>query len=217
MFIGDLMFGNNNVMLLSNDSRNGRLGNGIFVSDTVGNGTTSLCVNVNSGDGSGTCLVLCSGLLDGKPIGAAYMVRTGFKDNFIKEVHICGENKWQFSVGEGGILHAKGPSKSSYSVYHNREEIVIKEEGTKKSDVLMTQASNGEDQVTIVEKIPEHGMFFVLCSNSKGTEDRTAAALYAVMVDEGGKISAKHVSGNHGSDYRSSDLWKISAEGAMLL
>ncbi|KAK3101549.1 hypothetical protein FSP39_004391 [Pinctada imbricata] len=120
------MFGTNHAMMLSNDSKNGMLTNGIFVQGQEESGSTMLPVVANGNDGAGMVLIFCSGMVDGKPLGAAYMVRFGFKGEF------C-------------------------------------------------------------------------------TEDRTAAALYAIFIEADGKISSELVVGNHGEDYKSADLWKIEA------
>lgn len=209
-FIGDLQMGNNHVMLLTNDSKNGRLGNGVLVEAT--GDKTDLFVNVNGGEGTksggGTSLILCSGTEGGKPVSAIYMISTGGKDGYIDSKLMAGSDKWKFGVSDGNSLTVNGPGDSRYAVYHNREELVKQDKGRKQSNVLMTQAWNGQEPTVMADSLPSHACFVILCSNSSGPDNHTCAAFYLVTVETDG-IASKLVSKLHGEGYSTADLWKF--------
>jgi hypothetical protein len=213
-FIADLHMGNNHVMLLTNDSKNGRLGNGILVE--ASEEKANLYINVNGKEGKkgggGTTLVLCSGTAEGKPMSAMYMISTGGSENYMASKLMSGSDKWTYGVEESGSLYVNGPSDSRYAVYHNREELVIMEAGRKQSNVLMTQACNGEEPTGLADNVPSHGCFVVLCSNSSGVDDHTCAAFYFVTV-EADSIASKVISQLHGEGYTMGDLWKFEKSG----
>ncbi|XP_061175870.1 uncharacterized protein LOC133184810 [Saccostrea echinata] len=219
-FLGDLHMGNNHVMLLTNDSKNGRLGNGILVE--ASEDKTNLCVNVNGSlgsgnkNGGGTTLILCSGTVENKPVSAMYMISTGGKDNYMASCLMSGSDKWTYGVGENGSLHVNGPSDSRYAVYHNREELVMMETGIKQSNVLMTQAWNGQEPTVMVDNVPAHGCFVILCSNTSGADDHSCAGFYLVTVGADG-IETKVISKLHGEGYTTGDLWKFEKSGNSII
>lgn len=217
-FIGDLHMGNNHVMLLTNDSKNGRLGNGILVE--ASEARADLCVNVNGNKGNkgggGTTLVLCSGTVESKPLSAMYMISTGGKEEYMASKLMSGSDNWTYGVGENGSLYVNGPSDSRYAVYHNREELVTMETGRKQSNVLMTQAWNGKEPTVMADSIPFHGCFVVLCSNSSGVDDHTCAAFYFITVEADG-ITSKVISELHGEGYATGDLWKFEKSGSKVV
>lgn len=213
-FLGNLQFGSSHVMLLTNDSKNGRLGNGFMV-EASGN-ETDLSVNVNGSEGSknggGTTLILCSGTEESKPVTAIYMISTGGKENYMASNLMSGGDKWKFGVTARNTLCVSGPGDSRYAVYHNREELVLQKPGMKQSNVLMTQAWDGTETTVMADSVPSHGCFVVLCSNSSGADDHTCAAFYLVSVEADG-IASKLVSKLHGEGYTTGDLWKFEKSG----
>lgn len=141
------------MMLLTNDSKNGRLGNGFMV-EASGN-ETDLSVNVNGSEGSknggGTTLILCSGTEESKPVTAIYMISTGGKENYMASNLMSGGDKWKFGVTARNTLCVSGPGDSRYAVYHNREELVLQKPGMKQSNVLMTQAWDGTETTVMAD------------------------------------------------------------------
>ncbi|XP_033745872.1 LOW QUALITY PROTEIN: uncharacterized protein LOC117331312 [Pecten maximus] len=201
LLVGNLMFGTNKVMVLSNDCQYGDLSNGVQINlPKATNGRYRLFTNSNS---TVCMLALCS-----SPEGnAAYMVRTGFKDSFVEAKLIHGDDKWKFDGNTDGEVDCEGPGDSFFSIYINKPDMVISDSSFKRSRVLFTQATDGQEPTLILDN-QEPGVLMVLCSNSVGTENDTAAAIYMVTISSNSEVSTKLVTSSHGqSGYSSADLW----------
>ncbi|XP_069101362.1 uncharacterized protein [Argopecten irradians] len=200
LLLGNLMFGSNKVMVLSNDCQYGDLSNGVHIGQPkAGDGHYSLYTVCNS---TVCMLALCS-----CPEGnAAYMVRTGFKDNFVQAKLIHGDDKWKFDANSEGEVVSDGPDKSFFSVYVNKPDMVTADSSCKKSRVVFTQATDGQEPTVVLDN-QEPGVLIVLCSNSVGTENDTAAAVYMVTTSSNSEVSTKLLTSNASSAYSSSDLW----------
>ncbi|XP_060078987.1 uncharacterized protein LOC132558436 [Ylistrum balloti] len=202
--LGNLMFGTNTVMVLSNDCQYGDLSNGVQISSPAGeNGRYRLFINSNS---TVCMLVLCSS----SEGNATYMVRTGFKENFVQAKLIHGDDKWKFDTNTNGEVDAEGPSGSYFSFYVNKPESVISDNTLKKSRVLFTQATDGQEPTLVLDN-QEPGVLMVLCSNSIGTENKTAAAVYMVTISSSSEISTKLVKSSAATDYANADLWAFES------
>lgn len=221
-FLGDLMFGTNNVMLLTNDCKNGMIDNGLFVQGSPDQtDVQSLFVNSNiptSGvNGCSNTLVLCSGSEAGmdspKLSSAAYFIRSGHKDSFIETKLIHGDDAWKFSCNDDGIIQATGVCNSRFSVFCNVSDRVMSDHGCGKSQVVFTQATQGSQSMKVFENLMEHGVLFILCSNSRGKENCTAAALYVITMATDGQIVTKLIKENLGDGYIGSDFWKFEVVG----
>ncbi|KAJ8300007.1 hypothetical protein KUTeg_021526, partial [Tegillarca granosa] len=215
--LGDLMFGTNDIMLMSNDSLYGTIGHGLYIEGPRDpDESQNLPIDINA---SGNCLVLCTGAeanVDSpKAIFGAYMIRTGFKDNHLQACSFFGEDKWKFEATENGILMVKGCGRSHYTLFHNRKEKIQKGE-MGKPYVLQTQATEGSQRTLILSKIPEYGQLLLLCSNSKGTENATAAAMYMVTITTDEEIEMKEIKSLKGDLYETADLWKVEKENGKL-
>lgn len=114
-------------MLLINDFKNGRFGNG-FMGEVFGN-EIDLCVNVNGlegfKNGGGIILILCSGIEENKFVIVIYMISIGGKENYMVSSLMLGGDKWKFGVIVRNIVSVSGFGDSRYVVYYNREEFVL--------------------------------------------------------------------------------------------
>ena len=207
----DLMFGHNHVAYLTNDPMYGDLSHGVYMEAEEEGHQVSCFVPVNE-NGSGNTLVLCSAGSQ----NAVYMIRAGFKDSFIQKKLLVGEDLWEFSVNDAGLLVVSGPAASRYAVYHNRDNLSI--DGDLKSSFgHQTQALDGANETDLMAKIPADGTALVLCSHSSGVEDRTSAAIYRLTL-AAENVDATSLAGQKGTNYShdTADLWKFNAEGGKL-
>ena len=217
MLIGNCMFGHNHLMLMTNDYNSMTLSHGIFT-ETVYPGPASLSVNVNGPEGEqfaagGVTLVLCSGMEGGVVCNGLYMIRSGFKDNEFQQKIIFGEDKFQFDVDRSGVLNVTGPGKCSYGIFYNR----AMSPSSSRTLVTLTQAVDGKESEILFENVQGNALLIILCSNSNGTEDSTAATMYFISVGNGQILEAKEVAGQHGPSYDKSDLWNFEICAGQLL
>ena len=217
--IGDNLFGNNHLMLMTNNYNATTLDNG-FHTEAVYPGPVALPVNVNGPENQkgagGVTLVLCTGTEGGIVSNALVMIRSGFKDNKYQAKMISGEDKFKFSVDEVGTLSVTGPGKCSYSTFYNRES----PSSSSKPLVTVTQAVDGKESEMLFENVRDNASLIVLCSNSYGTEDKTVASMYFVSLGDGKILEAKEMAGlgNGPNDESSgSDLWKFEIVAGQLL
>ncbi|KAL5012525.1 hypothetical protein ScPMuIL_011076 [Solemya velum] len=190
--LGELMFGMNHLMLLSNDSKYGNLSNGVFVKGAVQDELCPLPIKVND---SSTTLILCSGQESGvgsaKPVSCIYMIRSGHSKDVFHSLHVKGDDLWKFSVEKGGILHVLGPSNSFYGLYHNREN--LHGDFPDRTQTVQTQAFEGDKACKLLDNVAEIGVAVILCSNSNGTEDSTASSVYVAFLGDGQVKSFAHL------------------------
>lgn len=212
-FIGDCLFGNNDLMLLTNDCRYGNLRNGVFMEIVEDGNSLSLPLNVNGNDGSGLTLILCSSREDDTIISSIYMIRSGFKDNKFQAKLITGEDKYKFNTSTDGTLTVTGPNGSKFGMFHNRDNLTSWSSHT---FVSQTQCLDGTKNHLLLENLKGHSTLLVLCSNSNGTENSTVSSVYHVSVD-GGNLVGKEFSGSHGPIYQQSDLWKFEVVNGQLV
>ena len=216
MLIGSCMFGNNHLMLMTNDYNSTTLSHGIFI-ETVYPGPANLPVNVNGPEGDkgkgGLTLVLCSGMEGGIVCNSLYMIRSGFKDNKFQQKIISGEDKFKFDVDEDGVLNVTGSGKCSYGIFYNRGM----SPSSSRALVTLTQALDGKESEILFENIQGYASLIVLCSNSNGTEDSTAATSYFISVGNSQILEVKEIAGQHGPSYDKSDLWNFEIVAGQLL
>ncbi|KAL5013817.1 hypothetical protein ScPMuIL_008087 [Solemya velum] len=214
--LGELMFGMNHLMLLSNDSKYGNLSNGVFVKGAVQDELCPLPIKVND---SSTTLILCSGQESGvgsaKPVSCIYMIRSGHSKDVFHSLHVKGDDLWKFSVEKGGILHVLGPSNSFYGLYHNREN--LHGDFPDRAQTVQTQAFEGDKACKLLDNVAEIGVAVILCSNSNGTEDSTASSVYVAFLGDGQVKSFAHLQGSNGKSYKTNDLWKFEKQGNSLI
>lgn len=208
LFHGNLMFGTNKIMLMSNDCQYGDLSNGVLVDSPPGDdGHYRMFADSNCTDGSNCQMVLCSG---GDDSHAVYMIRTGYKDNYLEAKPMHGDNKWKFDVNDGGEVTAEGPAGSRFCIYSNRPDKLIEDSSLKKPRVFLTQATDGRQLTTILDNMAA-GVLMVLCSSSHGMEDATAAAVYMITVSSKLEMSIKLLASQAGKGLSSSDLWEFES------
>ena len=217
MFIADCMFGTNDIMLLTNDSRYGNLRNGVFMEMKEGEYQITLPVNVNGGQDERACglsLVLCSGNNEKTFTSALYLIRLGMSGNNFQATVLSGDDIFNFGVKDDGQLTVSGPNGSHFALFHNRNNLISHPGYTY---VSQSQYIEGTDGDMLMENLTEHATLIILCSNSNGTEDSTASTVYHLSVNDGNIISAKELSGCHGSSYKKSDLWTFEIVAGQLL
>ena len=211
--IAECMFGSNHVAVLSNNPHHGNLGHGVYLQGDEG--SQSLLLDVNGSrdgvGGAGCTLVLCSGWESGvdcaNMVHAAYMLRSGYKDDVIQKVLLRGDDKWEFSAN-GSILEVEGPNRSTFAVYHNREGF-MEGSGDGVCRAWHTETMDGSDSTEIAGEVDQSGLFLILCSHSSGVEDSTAAAMYIVSITDGTVVMTEPYI-QSGQMYGSTDdLWKF--------
>ena len=202
-FIADCLFGNNHLMILTNDSKYTNLRNGVF-GELDGSGVYKLPINLNQ---SALMLFLCSGLEGPTLISSLYMIRTGFKDNKFQAKCLKGDDKFTFE-GDQGHLFVRGVKDSKYGLFYNQDN--LKGE-TEHVYVCHSQSLDGAEPVSLLYNLAGHATLIILCSNSNGSEDATAASVYVLSINEGKIVTSAHLSGSHGDSYKKADLWTFEA------
>ncbi|XP_064632184.1 uncharacterized protein LOC135490720 isoform X2 [Lineus longissimus] len=219
--LSDNLFGTNHLSLMSNNGLITTNDSGVVVSGHV------LPINVNgqyAGDyGGGATLILCSsaepGVSDSTVTYGLYTTRLGYANNHFTAKFFQGEDKWSFSVDGQSRLCVSGPDNSRYSVFHNRQNLLQDCPGIEgRATVAHFQAFNGQDETDfpVSYSSASHSVVLVLCSNSSGTENQTAAAVYSLAIkqdlDKPEITSASLVEGSAGSSYPSHDLWSFQVK-----
>lgn len=216
----DCNFGTNHVRLLTNDCHFGNLRNGVYIEGSSDGNPTVLPLNVNgnwnkdAGNGSGLTMVICSGAEGETTLSAVYMIKSGFKDNKFMSKLFAGEDKFQFSL-QGENLAISGPTGSRYSLFHNRNNLTETPE-SHHAYVSQTQSADGKLPTVLIEQVQGHAGMIVLCSNSNGVEDSTAASMYFIALSDGKITNAKELAGLYGRDYKQTDLWTFEVKQGKL-
>jgi hypothetical protein len=219
--LSDNLFGTNHLSLMSN--------NGLITTNDLGVIVTGhvLPIDVNgqyAGDyGGGATLLLCSsvepGMSDSVVTYGLYTTRFGYANNHYTTKFFKGEDKWSFSVDEQSHLCISGPENSRYSVFHNRQNLLQDCPGVEgQATVAHFQAFNGKEETELSVNFSNanHAVVLVLCSNSCGTENQTAAALYVLAIkqdmDTPEIVSSTLIEGLTGACYSSHDLWSFQVK-----
>jgi hypothetical protein len=81
---------------------------------------------------------------------------------------ISGDDKFEFSVREDGILTVAGPTGSQFGIFHNRDNLPLMP-----SHVYVSQTQCLDGTHTLMKNIADQSTstLVVLCSNSYGTQD----------------------------------------------
>lgn len=218
-FIADCHSGYNHLMLLTNDSQFGNLRNGIFMKILDKEIPMLLPLSLSSNEGvdqqlsSGLSLIICSGNEGESFISALYVIRLGTSNMEFQAKIISGDDKFEFSVREDGILTVAGPTGSQFGIFHNRDNLPLMP-----SHVYVSQTQCLDGTHTLMKNIADQSTstLVVLCSNSYGTQDCTISSVYHLSVNEG-NLTVKELSGCHGPDCKKSDLWTFELVGGQLL
>ncbi|XP_078619476.1 uncharacterized protein LOC144886633 isoform X1 [Branchiostoma floridae x Branchiostoma japonicum] len=223
----DCLFGTNFACLLSNDSRWGHGGVGVVMDGPEEQGETGkLRLNVNGGNGGGTSILMCSGVVPGvdtaKVVSCMYVISSGHNENTFrtKKLFDHGEDLWKFSVDGEGILQAAGPMSSRYALFHNRDTFVPTPGQDRAAKVRHTQAYRGDSQTVLLSECRDCGAALVLCSSSSGTETATTASLYVLTIITQGDqyVEAVFVAGSSGKgSSESADQWKFTITNGTLV
>ncbi len=213
--VGDNLFGTNHISVLANDGRYGNLNHGRLVHG--GEDAEQGVIIPLDANGSGNSLVVCSGTdAQGAAKHAIYMIRTGFKDDFINNKLIHGDDDFKFTV-QDSIVCGSGVKNGSYALYHNQAESMDTEKmSASESRAGHSMALDGSEATEVVCEL-DTGAAVVLCSTNSGTEDATAAAVYLVTLTPT-SAEAKYINGSIGNSYDgdSADLWKFQCADKQL-
>ena len=225
--IPNLMFGGNQVSVMTSDPRHGNLGHGVLIEATPDNDTTNLPLDVNDSSSAGNTIVVCCGWESGSGeavrVSALYMVRSGRKDNFQKASLLRGDDKWTFGVTDA-FLNVKGPAKSMYALYHNAPRNIdttfggtVTETDIKGPLAGHAQAVTGSEETPLLDTASAFGSIVVMCSSSRSTgdaQDATVAALYMLTVGGDEALKTEFIDGSVGLDYpqATGNLWTFLEE-----
>ncbi|XP_076110507.1 uncharacterized protein LOC143079164 [Mytilus galloprovincialis] len=220
MLIAHCYYDSNHIMLLTNDSNYGNLRNGVFVEIQENKSSVEFPLNVNGGRierGSGITLILCSGGKGDDSINTLYLILSETDGNKFSAKAISGEDKYEFSVNDVGILCVSGPAGSRFGLWHNRDNLTPTPALTLHPFVSQTQCIDGKEAFLLMENVTEHAAIVILCSNSNGMEDSTVSSVYHVVITDGNLVATIAISGCHGTNYKKSDLWNFEVVGGRLL
>ncbi|CAG2215022.1 unnamed protein product [Mytilus edulis] len=220
MLIADCYYDKNHIMMLTNDSNYGNLRNGVFVEMQGNKSSVEFPLNVNGGRnerGSGITLILCSGGKGDDSINTLYLILSETEGNKFSAKAISGEDKYEFSVNEDGILCVSGPAGSRFGLWHNRDNLTQTPALTLHPFVSQTQCIDGKEAFLLMENVTEHAAIVILCSNSNGMEDSTVSSVYHLVIKDGTLVATNAISGCHGTNYKKSDLWNFEVIGGRLL
>ncbi|XP_076109505.1 uncharacterized protein LOC143078527 [Mytilus galloprovincialis] len=220
MLIAHCYYDSNHIMLLTNDSNYGNLRNGVFVEMQDSKSTVEFPLNVNGArdeHGSGITLILCSGGKGDDSINTLYLILSETEGNKFSAKAISGEDKYEFSVNEDGILCVSGPAGSRFGLWHNRDNLTGTPTVTSHPFVSQTQCLDGNEAILLMENVTEHAAIVILCSNSNGMEDSTVSSVYHLVIKDGSLVASNAISGCHGTNYKKSDLWTFEVVGGRLL
>ena len=210
----DCMFGTNHLCLITNDPRYGNLSHGLHGKGEEDGSVSPLPLSVNGGDGSSAAILLCSGWEPGadeaKFVTGFYLVRVGHINEKLEAKFVKGEDKWKFGYNDEAVVTVEGVRRSVYGFYHNRDN-VLSDISTVKGQAMSHQCQTikGEEETIIMSSVNnQRGVLLVMCSNSSGTVNATAAAVYMLTLCDG-SVKSECVSDDHGDTYREakSDLW----------
>ncbi|XP_063442021.1 uncharacterized protein LOC134722338 [Mytilus trossulus] len=220
MLVADCYHDKNHIMMLTNDSNYGNLRNGVFVEMQGNKSSVEFPLNVNGGRterGGGITLILCSGGKGDDSINTLYLILSETEGNKFSAKAISGEDKYEFSVNDDGILCVSGPAGSRFGLWHNRDNMIETSTVTSHTFVSQTQCLDGNEAIQLMGNVREHAAMMILCSNSSGMEDSTVSSVYHLVIKEGILVTTNEISGCHGTNYKKSDLWNFEVVGARLL
>ncbi|XP_063416845.1 uncharacterized protein LOC134699089 isoform X1 [Mytilus trossulus] len=211
-FIGDCQYGNNYLMLLTNDCCYGNLRNGIYIESQNKKVLLQLPIPVCEEDSCGLTLILCSGSDGVKCYNAVYILRTGVSNTKFESKLVSGEDKFIFDIGESHIVTVHGPPNSRYGIFHNANNPT-----SKQNHVLVTQTQCLTGKQTLLTRLPEQCTLVVLCSNSYGVEDCTISSVYFLAINNQKLEDVQEVAGSFGTDCKKSNVWKFEIEDGELM
>ncbi|XP_038072011.1 uncharacterized protein LOC119740704 [Patiria miniata] len=173
-------------------------------------------ISVNPGKYGCALLVLCSasGKKGSHPCNAYFLAFSHNSGELVAHAITdknC-DNLWSFGC-EQGMLEITGPSQSHYGIWLSDGDTNTGTSGK----VIHTQTFSGSEKTVLVESLPgfQDYSLLVLCSCSRGVDDKTSSALYLVTVQKWG-VRCSFIAGSSSSSEGGND-WFISEDNNQLV